>query len=170
MTDPQPGDFAVVRMAGATGRLIRAGQWLNGDGFADYEHAFIYAGDDTVIEAEPGGAKYTPLDEYNGVPMLWSTGRIPLADGQRTAILAAAEQYIGTPYSFADYAAIAAHRLHLSTGWLRRRIANTGHMICSQLVDQAYADAGVTLFDDGRWPGYVTPGDLYHRILKGAQQ
>ena len=37
-------------------------------------------------------------------------------------------------------------------------------MICSQLVDEAYARAGVQLFDDGRLPGDVTPADLYGLI------
>jgi hypothetical protein len=33
-------------------------------------------------------------------------------------------------------------------------------MICSQLVDFCYAKAGVRLFADNRWEGYVTPADL----------
>ncbi len=37
-------------------------------------------------------------------------------------------------------------------------------MICSQLVDQSYQDAGVHLFSDGRWSGYVTPGALFERL------
>jgi hypothetical protein len=37
-------------------------------------------------------------------------------------------------------------------------------MICSQLVDEAYLRAGVHLFDDGRDPGDVTPGDLLYVI------
>ena len=33
-------------------------------------------------------------------------------------------------------------------------------MICSQLVDQCYLEAGIHLYDDGRDPGDVTPADL----------
>lgn len=168
MSDPLPGDFGLVKMGGEAGRLIRIGQWLNGDGFADYEHAFIYAGDGQIVEAEPGGAKCVPL-HYDGV--LWSTGiprqLRPFGD-QRAAIVKAARGYTGTPYSFADYLALAAHRLHIPAPGLREYIASSGHMICSQLVDQCYQDAGVHLFDDGRWPGYVTPGSLYD-VLKGAR-
>jgi len=47
-------------------------------------------------------------------------------------------------------------------GWLLDYVAGTGHIICSQLVDQCYLDAGVHLFDDGRFVGDVTPGDLAH--------
>jgi len=158
---PLPGDFAVVRMGGRTGRLIRIGQWLNGDGFADYEHAFVYVGDAQLVEAQPGGAELRPLSVYDGRPMLWSTGRFDLTAEQRTRIVDAARHYIGVRYSFADYLALAAARFHLPVGRpLRRFVADTRHMICSQLVDQCYQDAGVHLFDDGRWPGYVTPADL----------
>ncbi|RKE19934.1 hypothetical protein [Streptomyces sp. TLI_171] len=160
-TPPLPGDFAVVRMGGRTGRLIRIGQFLNGDGFADYEHAFVHVGDGQLVEAQPGGAELRPLSVYDGRPVLWSTGRIPLTEEQRTAITAAAHRYVGTPYSLADYLALAAARIHLPAGpLLRNYVATSKHMICSQLVDQCYQDAGVHLFDDHRWPGYVTPADL----------
>ena len=156
-----PGDFAVVRMDGGVGRLIRIGQWLNGDGFADYEHAFVYLGGGQLVEAQPGGAELRPLSVYDGRPALWSTGRYALTDTQRAAIVAAARGYIGVPYSAADYVALAAHRFHLPVGPLiKGYVASSRHMICSQLVDQCYLDAGVHLFSDGRWPGYVTPADL----------
>lgn len=171
MTDvtPQPGDFAVVRLDGRVGRLIRLGQWLNGDGFADYEHAFVYVGDRMVVEAEPGGARWTPLAAYGGRPILWSTGRIDLTGAQRNSVVAAAERYVDTPYSFLDYLELSAHRLRLPLPGLRRYIADSRHLICSQLVDQAYADVGVHLFRDGRWPGYVTPADLA-KLVQGEQR
>ncbi|MFJ8040523.1 hypothetical protein ACIRBX_08475 [Kitasatospora sp. NPDC096147] len=159
---PLPGDFAVVRMGGRGGRAIRIGQWLNGDGFDDFEHAFVHVGNEELVEAQPGGAELRPLSVYtDGRPIRWSTGRIPLTDDQRRAIVAAARGYVGTPYSVADYLALAAHRFRLPVGLLiRAYVANSGHMICSQLVDQCYQDAGVHLFTDGRWSGYVTPADL----------
>ncbi|GAA0676436.1 hypothetical protein GCM10010193_31940 [Kitasatospora atroaurantiaca] len=158
---PLPGDFAVVRMGGHVGRLIRFGQWINGDGFADYEHAFVHVGDGELVEAQPGGAELRPVTVYDGRPTLWSTGRITLTEEQRSAVVAAARGYIGVPYSVADYFALAAHRFHLPVGPLiKGYVASTKHMIFSQLVDQCYQDAGVRLFADGRWPGYVTPADL----------
>src|SRR5258708_29450415 len=78
---------------------------------------------------------------------------------QRTAICLAARSNIGVGYSWADYMAIAAHRLHIPSPGLRDFIADSTHQICSQLIDTCYADAGVHLFADGRWPGYVTPAD-----------
>ncbi|WP_371497991.1 hypothetical protein [Kitasatospora sp. NBC_00374] len=146
--------------------MIRIGQWLNGDGFADYEHAFVLVDGGRLVEAQPGGAELLPLTAYQDRPILWSTGLVPLSGEQRRAIVAAAHGYLGVPYSFADFAALAAHRFHLPVGpLLKGYVASTKHMICSQLVDQCYQDAGVRLFADGRWPGYVTPADLANRLL-----
>lgn len=168
MTDQhQPGDIILTQITGRIGKLIEFGQWLNGNGFIDFEHAALYKGDGTVIEAEPGGARERPLSDYTGRPQFWSTGILQLTDTQRMLIVNAAVGYTkanggkGVPYSFLDYDALAAHRLGIPVPGLQRYIASTGHMICSQLVDQCYADAGVHLFTDDRWPGYVTPGDLY---------
>lgn len=156
---PQPGDFGVVHMNGRPGWWIHLGEIANGDGFADYEHAFVYMGGGDIVEAEPGGAKRTTI-HYSHI--LWSTGIIPLDFAQRMLIVEAAKKYIGTPYSAADYFAIAARRLSLGplVPGLKSYVASSKHMICSQLVDQCYQDAGVHLFNDGRWPGYVTPAAL----------
>ena len=157
---PDVGDFEVVHMGGDSGKLIRFAQWLNGNGFKDYEHARIYVGNGQIVEAQPGGARLAPWSPDDGG--LWSTGLIPLTALQRSALVSAARKYIGTPYSAADYFAIAAVRLKfgLLVPYLHGYVATSRHMICSQLVDQCYQDAGVHLFNDGRWPGYVTPGAL----------
>lgn len=155
---PQPGDFAVVSAGGIAGPLISFGEWLNGDGFGTWEHAFIYIGSGQIIQAEPGAANQRPLTPH--AHTLWSSDAIPLTDPQRHAVVAAARGYLGAPYSFLDYAALALHRVHLPVPGLRAFIADTGHMICSQLVDQCYQDAGIQLFNDGRFNGYVTPAAL----------
>jgi cell wall-associated NlpC family hydrolase len=165
VTEPQPGDFGLVSIAGDVGRLIRLGQWLNGSGFSTMEHAFVFVGGGQLIEAMPGGARLAPVSEYDGRPIVWSSGKVELTDGQRAEVVAAARAMIGTPYSAADYFAIAAHRFHLPGGrWLRNYVASTKHEICSQLVDRAYAEGGVHLFQDGRWDGFCTPGDLFNLI------
>lgn len=164
----QPGDFAAVQTAGDTGALIRLGEALNGDGFGDYEHALIYTGGGEIVEAEPGGARRRARGVQPGD--LWSTGLWNLSGDTREMICEAAVAYIGTPYGWLDYAALAARRLHIPAPGLRAYIASTGHMICSQLVDQCWADAGVHLFSDGRWPGYVTPGALANLILARKAQ
>jgi cell wall-associated NlpC family hydrolase len=156
---PQPGDFGVVQMGGDSGKWIHIGEIANGDGFANYEHAFVYVGGGQIVEAEPGGAKETQVHYGN---VLWSTDHISLTLRQRMDIVEAAHRYIGVPYSAADYFAIAAKRLKLGplVPGLKDYVASSKHMICSQLVDQCFSDAGVHLFKDGRWPGYVTPAAL----------
>jgi hypothetical protein len=167
----QPGDFAVVHVTGSTGKLIHLGEILNGDGFADYEHAIMYVGgaQDLIIEAEPGGARVLPC-HYDAASVLWSSDSplLALTDGQREMTATLADKYKGTPYSALDYFALAAHRLHIWAPGLKGRIASSGHMICSQLVDQLRLDMNNHLFIDGRWPGYVTPADLANLISSSS--
>lgn len=172
MYEPQPGDIGITQIHGAVGLGIRVGQWLNGDGFANYEHAFVVTevvpdGDRKrpivlIVEAEPGGAHEVPLAQYNHNTIAWL--RCP--EPYRHDVAAAALALRGTPYSFLDYAAIAAHRLHLPIPWLRSYVRSSKHLICSQLADRAAANGGWRLFDDGRWDGYVTPDDLWHLALE----
>jgi hypothetical protein len=173
MYTPQLGDIGVTQITGDVGRLIRLGQWLNGTGFADFEHAFVVSevipsggGQPPIIqivEAEPGGAREVPLTEYNPRNIAW----LHCPEPYRHAVAAAARAFTEprpVPYSAADYFALAAHRLHLPIPWLRDYVKSSGHMICSQLVDRAAAEGGWHLFADGRWDGYVTPGDIWELI------
>lgn len=168
MNEPQPGDFFLAPITGIGGFGIRVGEWLNGDGFLKVQHAGVYIGAGITVEAYPGGAIYGLLNRYKLQALVWSTDLIDLTPEQRLKVIRGAEKMQGVPYSGLDYLAIAAHRFHLPIPHLKAYIANTGHMICSQLVDQVYLDAGVHLFADSRWPGYVTPGALY-RLLDNAR-
>lgn len=160
---PQPGDFQLCPTGGAIGVGIRVGQWLNGDGFENFEHVRLYVGNGRFVEAEPQGAiRATGVINWGA----WSTGFIPLTLEQRSAIVSAgigyARQNVG--YGYLDYLALAAHRLHLPVPGLQGFIGSSKTMICSQLVTQCYADAGINLFP-GQWAGYVTPGDMYQLLV-----
>ncbi|MEU1200145.1 hypothetical protein ABZ446_28520 [Streptomyces sp. NPDC005813] len=159
MTVPQPGDFALTKIHGLTGAFISAGQHLVGDG-APVQHAFVYVGEGQIAQAMPGGAELIRLEDASE-PYMWSSGKIPLTSEQRSRISAAAIWMVGTPYSFLDYASIALAHYRIRPRWVREFVADSGHLICSQLVDEAYLRGGVNLFDDGRLPGDVTPGDLW---------
>jgi hypothetical protein len=169
--NPQPGDIGLTSISGRVGRLIRFGQWLNGDGFTTYEHAFVYVGDvwdegtQTIVEAQPGGARvvqnWHPAD---------STVYLRCPDGQRDAVAAAALSLRGTPYSFLDYLSLAALRLHIPAPHVRAYVMSSKHMICSQLADEAARRGGWHLFTDMRWPGDVTPGDLYRLYERQQSQ
>ncbi|OLZ65548.1 hypothetical protein AV521_31300 [Streptomyces sp. IMTB 2501] len=157
---PRPGDIGLTNINGPIGRLIRLGEWLNGDGFGAYAHAFVVLPNNQLIEADPGGAAIRPLNSYAATATIYVYPD-GLTDQQRTAICDAARKYVGVPYGFTDYLALALHRFHIPAPGLRGAIAASRSMICSQLCDKAYQDAGIQLFRDGRWPGFVTPMALY---------
>lgn len=162
MYDPQPGDVLCTQITGDVGRLIRFGQWLNGDGFADFEHCAIYIGNGQIVEAEPGGARIAELTEYDQRAVAWL--RCPPQFGE--AVAEAARGLVGTPYSFLDYLAIALHRFHIPAPGLRKFIASRKHEMCSALADLAAMLGGWHWYDDGRWEGYVTPADVWALIQK----
>jgi len=181
----EPGTIGLVRGTDTVSRMIAAAQWLNGAGsrFACYTHALISVGnlyhtngddgkpngptdpDDTwIVEARPSGAvcvwlPHATLSRHAVTWWLPSTDDLGVTYAETAAV---AFDHVGTKYSFADYAAIAAHRSGL--GYLAHRIddyvSSSGHMICSQLVDYCYQLSGYQLFNDGRLPGSVTPADL----------
>lgn len=157
---PMPGDFAVVSMGGQGGALISAMEGIAYDHSTHWDHAFVYVGGDMIVQAEPAGAQKVPLGAYRYT--IWSSGILFPSAAQRTAIVAAAEKFAADkiPYSYLDYAALAAHRFHFPFPGLKDYIADTGHEICSQAVDQIWLAGGYHLFTDDRWPGYVTPYDL----------
>lgn len=161
----KPGDFGLTTLAGWSGLGIKLGEWANGDGFRNYQHAFMVLDDaGRILEAAPGGAHYGTVSEYAAETVVYSSW--DLTDDQRGALIVAATKYLDTPYSALDYFALVAHRLHIPAPGLKSYVADSGHMICSQLVDQVYQDAGLQLFADHRWPGYVTPASL-ERALTG---
>lgn len=154
---PNPGDIGLYRIPGLVGKLIWAGQWLYGTG-SHWTHAFIVLDDGQVIGARPGGAFIEPLNSYKKTDIIFMA--VPRTDEQSRAIVTYAKALAGTPYSFLDYFAMFLHRFKINLPWVRNRIQSSKHLICSQLDDLSYQMSGVKLFDDGRWPGYVSPGAL----------
>jgi hypothetical protein len=170
----KPGDWCVVNTGSRVSAPIEILEYVSdrASGYTDpeisqWDHAVMcVAVNDTgigIVEAEPGGARLTGW-HYEDRPYKWSTGIITM----NAACAQAAVRYsqagpwgkTGVPYSGLDYAALTLHALHIPFPGLQQFIANSHHMICSQLVDQCAQDGGVHLFDDGRWPGYVKPSDL----------
>jgi hypothetical protein len=162
---PRPGDFAVVDTRTRASKLMWLAKALSGGGFTMFDHAVICSrvrrdGTVYIVEATPSGAHETEW-HYDDHDHLWSTGLVRTSTKAGKAALA----YIGTRHSWLDYVAIVAHAAHLRLPALRRYVASTKHLICSQLIDAAERDAGVHLFSDRRWPGYVLPSDLAELIL-----
>lgn len=149
---PRLGEFFVVRTDDLAGAAIRAVT------HSTVNHAGVYVGHGMIVEAQPGGACLTPASVYRDAT--WSGPGI--TQGQGHLIAQQARSHIGDPYSWVDCACIGLTDL---LGWhvpgaVRDRLENPHRNMCSQLVDRAYADAGVHLFTDGRIPGDVSPEDL----------
>ena len=164
---PAPGMIGLTTISGRVGTAIEFGQWLNGEGFQMWEHAFVLLPGGLCLEAEPGGARIVPM-RYSTV--YWCNGIYDASPTVKNAFSIVldrtAENLKGIKYSFLDYAALSAHRLHIPAPHLREYIGDTGHMICSQLADEYYVRLGAHIFDDNRWPGDVTPAGLYKRDLQ----
>lgn len=174
---PKPGEMGLTWITGWTGFWVSVMQWLAGDGglwpFRRYReklrrgyptHAFMVLPDGMIIEAQPGGARIGSIDRYKGRTVLYS--KLPLTDVQRSQVLPVAGRYEGVPYSFLGYLYLGLWRLGIRPEWLRYRVQSTGHQICSQLCDQILSDVGFHLFDDGRLPQDVTPGDLFSLLAR----
>jgi hypothetical protein len=169
-----PGDVGFSTIGGRVGALVNLGQSLLRDS-SRYTHTWICVetykgGAVTVLEAMPSGARIRLYDPAkDGGPVY----RLSLEDRQRDAVRAQATGLVGTPYSFADYLALAlwewipAARISKA---LRRYVTNSGRMICSQLVDHVLTQAGYHLFDDGRLPQDVTPGDIFYACLDQGER
>lgn len=160
----KPGDIGLTRIGGVLGFFVSLGQHLAGDS-SRYTHAYIVLDDETVIAAQPGGARIDKLSDYKNKAIYI---QLNLTDEQRKHIVTIARSLEGLPYSFLDYLALALARFGIRPKWLLNYIKNTGHMICSQLCDEVYRRAGIHLFNDNRLPQDVTPGDLLY-VLAGEQ-
>lgn len=161
---PQLGDIGIVTIRGAGGAGIGWAERLAGAGRnAKWRHAFgvsaVNVGAERatrIVEAEPSGAREVSLAEYDPKSILWL--RCPPQYGETVA--AALFAMVGTGYSWADYAAVGLHRLHIPAPGLRAYVGRSNRRMCSQLVDLAAQRGGWQIFDDGRWPGFVIPSDL----------
>lgn len=157
MRQPLPGTIGLTQIKGIVGWLVRLLQYLNGD-FKKPTHVYVVLDDGTVFEAQPGGAVITPLSEYDDRWKVYVD--IDLTSEQRYRIVRRARTYVGIGYNWTTYFYLAAYRLHIRPQWLKDRVQKDKRMICSQAADKIYADEGVHLFNDGRMPYDLTPGDL----------
>ncbi len=186
------GDIGFTKIKGKVGFLVSIGQAVIGDP-CRYTHTFLCLGDGWIIEAMPGGARLRKLTAWDWHPNDGGAAfaRLNMTDATREVIKREGPKYAGTPYSFADYLALALkarRRPYVPVGdtimgvvtrpavaqrssgptWLDRYVTDSGHMICSQLADHVLAVSGVHLFNDGRLHQDVTPGDLFYWCAENA--
>jgi uncharacterized protein YycO len=160
---PQPGDIGFGVIAGGVGFGVSLGLLLLRDA-CRYTHVFEVTGEDEVVEAMPRGARYAPLGGRDNANYAYV--RLPLDGPSIMRVVHAARGYVGTPYGFSTYGYLGAMQYHIPVPHLTRYVSSNRRMICSQLVDQSFSDAGVHLFSDGRTPQDVTPGDLWYRCVE----
>jgi hypothetical protein len=185
----KPGSFGLSRIGGLLGKLIAAGQAFSGDG-SRFTHAFVVLDHGEVIEAMPGGARIVPIadrlkhDEvvFCDAPVQgylaasrWQDERNQrvIEKAVRWDIVRHARALEGTGYGYLQYLALGLVALGFQPKWLERYIADTGRMVCSQLVDEVYRRAGIHLFVDEtpeRLPQQVTPGDLDDYRVRALQR
>jgi GNAT superfamily N-acetyltransferase len=190
LTDLRPGDIGFSNITGYAGALVWLGQrLLAATEPSEYtiKHAYMVteALSDTgghgpwIVQAMPHGAEEIEIGQEHWTRdfvyvrpdyQRWQnpSSLANLAYKQAETgfwVAEAARKYIGTPYSFLDYAAILGLHMGVKNGRVRRYVTTSKHMICSQLVDQVLSDAGLHVFDDGRLPQDVMPIELYRALL-----
>jgi hypothetical protein len=189
LSDLRPGDVIFPTITGYAGLLVGAGQVVLGDATPSewqVRHVAVvtqpgYPGlRPMIVQAMPSGAEEVEITDAHWsrtYPVLrldlqdrGSLVDLPYKQAERALSVAeAARRYIGVPYSFADYLAIAGRHVLALKPTTRtpfdHYVTASGHMICSQLVDQALTDAGYHVFNDGRIPQDVTPAALYRQLL-----
>lgn len=194
ISDLRPGDIGFGPVGGWFQAPDMIGQFILGEGFAvgdvQVGHVFVVTDVNKImiddqplcVEAMPRGARQALIGDR------WTSRfayvRLPEDyPGQAADAAAIARAMIGTPYSFASYAALAAWRFGLKTkrleAWIDRRNPprsmgnNTGmwralpaEAICSVLADQAWALTGKQVMPAGTPHQCVTPGALAKALLE----
>lgn len=168
MPTPQPGDLGLVITHGLGSDLIRLGDriesWRKHLEHEPYNHVIVAVTPRQAVQAEPHGANMVNIDAYPATTWYTWPG---ITGAQRQAVSFAARKLVGIGYSWLDIGALTLDCL----GWdvqrddgkltlVGRRINRHDRLVCSALGDLAYQEAGLHLYDDGRLPGEVTPGDV----------
>jgi hypothetical protein len=158
MAAPEPGRYVCLRTRALAGGIIRIATR------SEYDHVILVGPGGSTIEATPSrGVHIGSLDAYKGLKACADLGD-ELDGPTLDAILAAARRYLGDGYGWPTIGWDALAEL----GWhwkLLLRICRAGkRLVCSQLVAQAGADAGVTQWLCGKSSAVpVKPSDLARR-------
>lgn len=173
-----PASMFLTRIPGRTGWWVGTAQALLGMP-SEWTHAGIIGPHGVTYEAARGGVHEGHVNDLQGRPHIVcdapvqeavAAAGLPDVEARdeyernlREAVVFAARELLGTPYSFLDYVALALHHLAPKariTALVRKRVEDSKHLICSAYVDRVYDHAGIHLYDDGRLSGDVTPSDL----------
>jgi hypothetical protein len=155
-----PGCYGVSRSAVITGELIRHATESRAG------HAFVYIGNGQIIEAAPPAARVSPVASHPDA--VWNA-RFPLTGAQRERICARARALVGCPYDYPAYVGFALKVLKLRDGAELDPVFKADHWrVCSALVADCYAYAGIRLGAALKEPNLISPADLYNTIARQA--
>jgi hypothetical protein len=175
----QIGDIILSTTAQVPSAIIRAGSG------APVSHAMLYVGQGgQVIEAIGGGVVLRPLEQALAASSLAVAFRVPgLSETLRQQIADAAAAFIGQDFNYIGLVRYglfridagmcsllpngAGERCRAFVGRLDLGPGSTDRFFCSQLVLQAFSDAGRAITQD--LPHWNSPGDIAElRMRDGA--
>lgn len=152
------GCYGVSHGSGLAGELIRHAteSWAG--------HAFVYIGNGQIVEGWPPVARIATADSH---PDAVFNAKEALTDDQQLQIVARAQALVGTPYDWPAYVGFALEILKLQSETTLDEVLRQDHWrVCSALVADCYAYAGITIDTALHNPNLVTPADLYNRLVQ----
>jgi uncharacterized protein YycO len=152
----EPGRYVCVRTGGWLAWLIRVSCR------SPYNHAVIVTGDGTIIEARPEGVREGTVSEYAGSPACANLAE-PMTQAQRDAAVAKARALLGAGYNYPALVSIGLADIGWHWRWLIRLAGADKMLICSQLVSDCGAAAGLDWGCGKTGTSQVTPADLARR-------
>lgn len=154
--------------------ISRAVAWATGSWWT---HAFIVVGPDRAIEATFPRVRQFSLKErlaqLEAEDRAYLVFDLDLTGSQRTAVIEAAESFIGKWYDFGQLLYYKIRGQFVKDG--------IGKVVCSRLYTGVFQKVGINLFPkdhldevlpswfvrrDNLEDGYVTPTDFFYSILK----
>lgn len=159
----QPGDlllFSAVRQRFLQRQIVTTQEKAGCDkSDARWHHAAVYVGDYYLCDAVPGGVRYRSITEFVPDHKIRARRDTCLSQQQRFGVVIHALKRLNTPYSLrsAVWVWVAAwSRITVPVDTRLRRPAT----LCSQLFDEAYAEATNQLLRGIQREHRVLPADL----------
>ncbi len=144
-----PGVFGVSHGSGVGGEIIRhaTGSWAG--------HAFLYLGNNMLVEGAPPEARLAKADKYDDAIWAWRMwDQLAVVDNwgpdqvgiARNKIVARGHALVGLPYDWPAYIGFSLEILKLrSQEQMSPFFQHDTYRVCSALVDDAVTFGGVPL-------------------------
>ena len=156
----KPGTFGVSHGGGVPGIIIRTATQ------SEAGHAFLYLGQDVLVQGQPKVAAVAPADSHSDAiwahrmwdqlqaELGWSNTQVAIAQAN---VVKRGRELIGTPYDFGAYLGFELEVLHLrNEQQLSPDYQHDNYRVCSALVADALRAGGVPLdFVPSDGPGLV---------------